>query len=245
MIARALIASLFLAGAGFLSVQADDAPIDRVELDKRLARIANESIILGVTLYEEKNYEGCSRLYEGTLVALEPLLDHHPKLAEMVGERLEKSRDPKMTSWEAAQELRKALEAVQAETAKALKPKTAWDRLRGETGVRAMVKDFLIAAIADPKVNASRGGTLKLDAKTVAKLEQHLVEWISSQMEGPLKYTGPEIRKGFAGLDVTEAEFDAAVAQLEATLKHYNVSTEDAKKLITAINRQKTQIVKP
>jgi truncated hemoglobin YjbI len=244
MAARVVLSGcvLFLC-SGLASLGADETPLDRLELDKRLARIVHDASLRGANLWEDKNFEGTYRLYEGTLRAVEPLLDHHPKLAEMAVQQLDEAE--KMDHIRGAVALRKALDAIQKETAKALTPKTTWDRLRGEAGVRAIVKDFLLAVATDPKMNATRGGTITFDAKKLSDLEQYLVEWISQQMEGPLKYTGPDVRKAFAGLNVSGEEFDAAVGHLEAVLKKYQIPAEESKKLLTAVNRQKTAIVKP
>lgn len=244
MAARALLGGcLFFFCSGLASLRADESPLSRVELDKRIARIVYDASFRGAELWENKNFEGTYRLYEGTLRAVQPLLDHHPKLAEMAEQQLEEA--DKLDVLRGSVTLRKALDAIQAETAKALKPKTAWDRLGGEDGVRAIARDFLIAALADPKMNITRGGTIKFDAKKMRALEQNLVEWISQQMEGPLKYTGPDPRKAFIGLNVTEEEFNAAAGHFAEVLKEYQVPGEESKKLLAAFERQKSTIVRP
>src|SRR5690348_2267320 len=72
---------------------ADTPVLDRAELDKRLARTSNEAIIAGLDLWEKKNAEGCFRLYQGALIGLQPMLDHKPKLAALVKDRLDRAKD--------------------------------------------------------------------------------------------------------------------------------------------------------
>ena len=244
MATRALLSGcVLILCSGLATLRADETPLSRVELDKRIAKIVYDASFRGANLWEDKNFEGTFRLYEGTLRAVQPLLDHHPKLAEMAAQQLDEAE--KLDHLRGAVALRKALDAIQKETAKALTPKTAWDRLGGEDGVHAIAKDFLLAIISDPKMNATRGGSIKFDAKKLSALEQNLVEWMSQQMEGPLKYTGPDLRKAFVGLNVTGEEYEAAVGHLTEILKKYQVPAEESKKLLTAVSRQKSLIVKP
>ena len=97
MWARILIATTVLIAAS--SSRADDPPpekkpaekptsepLERFELDKRAARVAYETAKLGSELWAAGNFEGCFRLYQGSLLALQPMLDHRPKLAAMVRE---------------------------------------------------------------------------------------------------------------------------------------------------------------
>lgn len=222
---------------------ADDGPVTRVELDKRIARVAHDGALLGSQLYNKGNHEGCLRLYQGTLLALHPLLDHHPKLAEFVKNRL--AAAAALDAVKGSYALREGLDAVLAETVPALAgPKKAlWDRLGGEKAVRAVVKDFLAAAAADPKVNLTRDGKFKLDDAGKAKLEQQLVEVVSVGTGGALKYSGKDIAADFAGRYFTNDEFITMGRHLMLSLVKQNIPERERVELIELIGSKRDLIV--
>ncbi|MBN9522662.1 group 1 truncated hemoglobin [bacterium] len=269
MRARAAVAGWLFAASAALAV-AQDGPLDRSEQDRRTARIVHESATLGSELYNKGNVEGCYRLFQGTLLAVQPMLDHRPKLALSVKQALDKAaamRDPANGAFE----LRKALDAIQLETSasfpipkkdkEAEKEKTTvvpketdkekvktteaalWDRLGGEKVVRPMVKDFVIAAAADPKVNITRNGKYKLDEKGVAKLEQSLLEYISATTGGPLKYSGKDMTTVHAGMKITDDEFNAMLRNIHDVMKKHNVANLERLDLLELVGDTRKQIV--
>lgn len=222
-------------------------PLDRAELDKRAAKIAYDTSKLGSELWTAGEIEGCFRLYHGALLALQPLLDHRPKLAAFVKDKIEAAKD--MRAEKGAFVLREALDAIQKDTTGAgdgaAKKGTLWVRLGGEKAVKAVVHDFVDAAIKDPKVNFTRDGTYMLDDKKRADLEERLVELISEVGKGPLEYTGRDVKKLHAGMKITEGEFDALVACLAAALKKNKAPEADAAELVKLVNSIKSYFVSP
>lgn len=244
MRARILLAVLVLAGTGNL-VQAQDKPLERVDLDKRIVNIVYDTAVKGTDIFNKGNHDGCARLYEGVLMALAPMLDHRPKLQATVKTRIE--RAGKMKPADAAFELRVALDEIQNEIAppKDKKPTTLWDRLGGEAAVKKVVHDFVLAAAEDKNVNFLRNGKVKLDAKGIEHLELMLVEMISSATGGPLKYSGKNMKDAHKGMMITNAEFDALGAVLVATLKKYKVPQSDIDELVKIIETTRKDIVEP
>jgi hemoglobin len=247
MRARVLLALLVLIGAGGLT-RAEDKPLDRAELDKRIVGAVYEAAVRGTDTFNKGDHNGCAKLYEGTLLAVAPLLDHRAKLQATVKSRLE--RAAKMKPADAAFELRTALDEVQNEIAPPKDKKgavapaaTLWDRLGGEKGVKAVVHDVVLAAAEDKKVNFLRDGKVKLDAKGVEHLEQMLVAFVSSATGGPLKYTGKSMKEVHKGMMITDAEFDALGAILVATLKKHNVAQADIAELVKIVETTRPDIV--
>jgi hemoglobin len=227
-------------GIGVIAARADDATLaDRTDADKRAAKGAIDAVGIGPDLYNKGNHEGCYRLYQGALIALLPNLDHRPKLAALVKDRLDRAKAMRPT--DGAFTLREALDAVLAEAGGLKKP--LWDRLGGEKAVRAVVHDFVLAAAGDPKVNFTRDGKYKPDAKAIAALEQLLVELISATTGGPLKYTGRDMKTVHAGMKITDAEFDALAGQLIATLKKYRVPPAEIDELVGIVASTRRDIV--
>ncbi|MBN9122549.1 MAG: group 1 truncated hemoglobin [Planctomycetes bacterium] len=245
MRARILLAALVLFAVGGLT-RAQDKPLDRADLDKRVVAVVYEAAVKGTDIFNKGNHEGCYRLYEGTLMAVAPLLDHRPKLQATVKMRLDRASKLK-TAADAAFELRTALDEVQNDIAppKDKKPAatTLWDRLGGEKAVRAVVHDLVLAAAEDPKVNFTRNGKYKLDAKGVEHLEQMLVEFVSSATGGPLKYTGKSMKEAHKGMMITDEEFNALAGHLVATLKKYKVPQTDIDELVKAVDGTRKDIV--
>jgi hemoglobin len=240
MRARIVLAMMVLAGSVGLT-RADEKPLDRADLDKRIVLTVYDSAVLGTKLFnDDKNHEGCFRLYQGTLMAVQPLLDHRPKLQASVKTQLEKAKG--MKAVEGATLLRVALDEIQKEIApgKMEKTTTLWERLGGEAGVRKIVKDFMLVAIEDPKVNRPFGK--KVDPKVIAHLEQMLVEWIGEK-SGGLKYTGKSMKDAHKGMEITTAEFDAGGKIMEATLKKNKVSDEDIATIMKVFEAERGNIV--
>lgn len=258
---RAAVAGwLFVLSAGLAGAQpGQPGPLDRTEQDKRTAQIVYESALLGSELYNRNNHEGCYRLFQGTLLAVHPMLDHRPKLAAFVKEKLNKAALlPPAKAADAAVVLREALDEVQKETVTAFVPakkggdplvpekKTGaalWDRLGGEKVVRVVVKDFVASAGADPKVNFTRGGKYKLDEKGVAKLESSLVELVSQVTGGPLKYTGKDMATVHAGMKITSEEFFALTRHVVDAMKKNNVPIPEQHDLLGVLGATRGEIV--
>jgi hypothetical protein len=210
-------------------------PLDRTELDKRIARVVNAAIITGVNLWlDEKidrdvRVEGTYRLYQGTLAAVVPLLDHRPELQKIAGYRLKQGSG--QMPMQGAFVFREALDEIQKETAPALVVKPLWDRLGGEAAVRVIVKDFVEAASKDPKANLSRGGKYKLDEKELKELQDRVTEGLSYMVQGPqsaLKWGGddqPQV--ALLKLQLNASEYDALTANLIAAMKKNKVGTSE------------------
>lgn len=213
----------------------------REELDRRIARSVYATILTGTSLWEEGNYEGTFWLYYGTLVGVMPLLDHYPKLAAQVDDAVR--RTAKMRPTDGAFVLREALDAIQKETSVALTPKELWDRLGGEKGVRAVVKDFLANTARDKEINLTRG-TFKPEGKDLERLEQALVEAISEQTGGPLKSAaGMGLKDVLAGTKLTQVEYIGIGTNFRLALVKNRIPNAESKELIDVLSKLENQIV--
>ncbi len=234
-----LLLALVLFGSVAALAAADDKPLDRAEIDKRVVASVYEAAVAGTDLFNKGNHEGCFRLYQGTLASVVPLLDHRPKLQASVKAMVAKAATERAV--DGAFTLREALDAIQNDIAPG--KKTLWDRLGGEKAVRAVVHDFVLAAAEDKKVNFFRDGKYKLDGKGVEKLEQLLVELVSATTGGPLKYTGRDMKASHKGMAITDAEFDALAGHLIATLKKFKVPQAEIDELVKIVASTRGDIV--
>jgi hypothetical protein len=92
---------------------ADDAPISRREIDSRIDEAVYRAILAGLPLYSERDFKGCYRLYQGTLLGVDPLLAHRPELRQTIEKGLKEAENATSDSQKAI-ELRKTLDAVLA-----------------------------------------------------------------------------------------------------------------------------------
>ncbi|HEX8203670.1 MAG TPA: hypothetical protein VF590_24555, partial [Isosphaeraceae bacterium] len=130
-----------------------------------------------------------------------------------------------------------------AKTARRTGPRSLWDRLGGQAAIRAVVRDFVARAARDPKVDLAGGGKVELDDEAIADLERLLVEFFSSATGGPLKYSGPEIASLREDRDITEAQFDAAAADLLAALKKFRIPAKETEELMSVVGGVKSAVV--
>jgi hemoglobin len=244
MRARVFLAVMVLVGAVGLT-RADDKPLERADLDKRIVGAVYESAVKGTDIFNKGNHEGCARLYEGTLIALVPLLDHRATVQAKVKTRL--ANAAKMKPADAAFELRTALDEIQNDIAppKGGAKKTLWDRLGGEPAVKKVIHEVVLAAAEDKKVNFLRDGKVKIDAKGIEHLERMLVEFVSSATGGPLKYTGKSMKEVHKGMMITDAEFDAMGAILVEKLKKNMVPQPEIDELVKIVESTRKDIVEP
>ncbi len=258
MRARMTLAALVLVAANTMA-RSEDKPLDRTDLDKRIVNAVYESAKLGTDIFNKGNHEGCFRLYEGTLMAVAPLLDHRPVLQGKVNKRLDRAATMKPA--DAAFELRTALDEIQNDIAppKDKTPpkdpksdkepdatkKSLWDRLGGEKAVKAVVHDIVLAAAENPKVDFLRGGKVKLDAKAIDHLEQMLVAFVSANTGGPLKYDGKSMKDVHKGMSISDAQFDALVADMVVVLKKHKVEQAEIDELGKLIESTRKDVVEP
>ena len=133
---------------------------------------------------------------------------------------------------------------------------TLYARLGGEKGVRAIIDDFVARAMADPRVNwerkgVTRGGFINrnksiewtADADKLGKLKEHLTQFVTVAAGGPAKYAGREMKQVHEGMHITNAEFDASVGDLKATLDKLQVPDAEQKELLAIIESTREQVV--
>ena len=71
----------------------------------------------------------------------------------------------------------------------------------------------------DPQVNFNRGGKIKLTDPKIAELKNGLVAYLSQITRGPIKYQGKTMKEVHQGMGITNAEFDAALADLRKAME--------------------------
>jgi hemoglobin len=157
----------------------------------------------------------------------------------------------------AGSDKRKTVTGAQGEKAVVAAAKTTlFERLGGDTGLNAIVNDFVDRAMADPRVNwarkgVHRGGFVRAgdsvawdaSAANVQQLKKHIVQTLSIATGGPATYDGPPMKQAHASLHISNAEFDAAIGDLKATLDKLQVPNKEQKELLAIVESTRTEVV--
>jgi hemoglobin len=236
------------------ALRADDraaGPLPRGELDRRIAGSLSEAVRVGVDIFNRGNHEGCYRLYQGSLRAVVPMLDHRPDLKGRAEMKLRQAAGLPRPSDQAFL-LREAIDEIQETLVRDLRAsrpaagKSLYERLGGEAAIKAVVDDFVARAAANPRVNFTRKGTgmeWEPTPENVERLKRSLEDLIGQVTGGPQKYRGRSMKAAHRGMMITDAEFDALAADLKATLDKFNVPKQEQDELFQIVGSTRGDIV--
>lgn len=132
-----------------------------------------------------------------------------------------------------------------------------FDRLGGEVGLSNIVDNFTPRALEDPRVNwdrkgVKRGGfsvhrgqsvTWKENPQSVAQLKKHLIQFFALATGGPARYDGKDIEVAHKNLHISNAEFDAALGDLKASLDTLQTPNKEQKELLAIVESTRPEIV--
>lgn len=146
-----------------------------------------------------------------------------------------------MRTWIAAILLVAALPAVaQERSAEAESPESRqslYQRLGGNAVLVAVVEETIDTTAANPRVNQS------FDKVNMKRLKQMIVEQLCALAAGPCRYTGDDMKKSHAGLNITESELYALVEALRAALDRHGVGTREKNELLRLLAPMKKDVV--
>lgn len=115
--------------------------------------------------------------------------------------------------------------------------KSLYERLGGETALKAVVDDAVARIAADPRVN------MKFAKSDVPRIKFNLVKQLCAVTGGPCKNLKRDSRQIHKNMKVTEGEFNAFVEDLVATLDKFNVQATEKNELLGILGSLKPQIV--
>jgi hemoglobin len=259
---RLLPGMMALAALTFWSASSqaqEKKPVAEKHDTQALSHALREVINTGADLFNlHGDYAGCYRIYQGALLSIKPFLA--AELRSKIDATIERAeRLPRYS--DRAFELRALIDDIRAQSKatvttaeekktaekaeKKATPKTLWDRLGGEGGVRNIVDEFILQAGPDPKVNMSRNGKFKLDEKNVAVIKKQLVAFISSISGGPISYEGRNMKEAHKGMAITNAEYDAAVGHFKGAMDRHGIKPADVKAVLSAVESLRKDIIEP
>jgi hemoglobin len=136
------------------------------------------------------------------------------------------------------------------------KPRTLYQRLGEEQGIKRIVDDFIQRALEDPRVNWTRQGVVRKSwfrsqkvepwqatPENLNRLKLHFVQFISLAAGGPTKYDGKPLKPAHLEMQITRAEFDATIGDLKASLDTLQIAPDVQKDLLSIFESTRQQIV--
>lgn len=115
-----------------------------------------------------------------------------------------------------------------------------YERLGKYDALAAVTDDFIGRLIADPKLSRFFGG---LSADSKQRVRQLVVDQLCAATGGPCLYIGRSMKTAHAGMGIGEAEWNASVVHLVATLDKFKVPEREKGEVLAAISSMKGDIV--
>ncbi|MBI4263840.1 MAG: group 1 truncated hemoglobin [Acidobacteria bacterium] len=120
-----------------------------------------------------------------------------------------------------------------------------YDRLGGVYSIATVVDDFIERLLvnntlnANPAINQARAKVPK------AGLKFHVTTLVCEVTGGPCQYTGRTMKAAHEHLNITEAQWQAMVADFRVALDKFKVPQKEQQELIAIVGSTKGDIVKP
>jgi hemoglobin len=131
------------------------------------------------------------------------------------------------------------------QTAKAqVKQPSLYERLGGTYSIATVVDDFIERLLVNTTLNANPAIKEARTRVPKAGLKFHVTTLVCEVSGGPCKYTGRTMKESHERLNITQAEWDAMVADFKATLNKFNVPQREQQELITIVGSTKNDIVR-
>src|SRR5262249_48728803 len=206
-------------------------PLARKEPEPRVREMRRQATNEAAELYNTGYPTACAYLFHGSLMSVDPLLDHRPEIQKMIRKGIAdakriSSMDKRAWAFrylidDIRNGLRDKMEKVEVG-----KGDTLWQRLGGEANVQKIISDCVDAAIADPKVNFFRDGKYRMTPAQIVEMKKKLVILVSAATGGPDKYQGKSMKESHKGMGITNAEYDALLTHLKIALVRNSVEAE-------------------
>lgn len=121
--------------------------------------------------------------------------------------------------------------------------KSLYDRLGGAYSIAALVDDFIERLLVNDVLNANPAIKEARDRVPKAGLKFRVTALVSQVTGGPEKYAGRSMKEAHAHLHITEAEWQAMVADFKKSLARFKVPEPEQKELIAIVESTKKDIV--
>jgi hemoglobin len=113
-------------------------------------------------------------------------------------------------------------------------------RLGGYDGIARFVHELMRSLRADPKLGIYWKG-ISLDSRR--RGDKLLVDFLCAAFEGPVEYTGRDMKISHEGLGITEGEWDMFLAHTAACLDAVGIAERDKSEFMECAAGLKSEIV--
>ena len=120
-----------------------------------------------------------------------------------------------------------------------------YERLGGVYSIATVVDDFIERLLVNATLNANPAINEARRRVPKAGLKFHVTALVCEVSGGPCKYTGRPMKESHQHLNITQAEWDAMVADFKATLDTFKVPQREQQDLITIVGSTRNDIVRP
>jgi len=117
-----------------------------------------------------------------------------------------------------------------------------FERLGGSTGIKAIVDDIVLLHMDNPVVQARFRPYLETPDK-IELVKKHTCAFLEAGSGGPAQYTGRSMKDAHRGMNVSEAEYMAAVDDILAALRKHRIDDQTQKDVLAIAYSLKGEIL--
>ncbi len=121
--------------------------------------------------------------------------------------------------------------------------KSLYDRLGGVYPIAAVVDDFIERLLVNDVLNANPVVKASRDNVPKAGLKYRVTSLVAQVTGGPEVYKGRTMKESHAHLGITEAQWQAMVAEFKLTLAKFKVPMKEQGELLAIVESTKGDIV--
>ena len=119
---------------------------------------------------------------------------------------------------------------------------TLYSRLGGQTGIQAVVDDFVDRMTRHPTVGRFFAGR---DTSAGSKFRSQLVDFICAATGGSSSYRGRDMQSAHRAFNISDSDWEVTVGDLKESLEQAHVPTREIQEVVNVIAPLKQQIVAP
>ncbi len=112
-----------------------------------------------------------------------------------------------------------------------METRSLFERLGGSSGISAIVDDIVAAHMKNPVIRARFLPYVETPDR-MAIIKRHTCEFLEMGSGGPSKYSGKSMRDAHRGMNVSEAEYMAAVDDILDVLKARRIDEQTQKDVL-------------
>ncbi len=122
--------------------------------------------------------------------------------------------------------------------------KSLYERLGKREGIKALADDIVKAHLENPEIQARYLPLKEEDPENFEKIKGHLVDFICAGTGGEEAYHGRDMITTHKGMNVSEAEYMAAVDDIMKTLDKHGIDETSKKDMLAIVYSLKDEIVR-